>query len=65
MGFARAAAARDFTRFHTGMSIADAVVCTGYFYPGRTFSFPMPEEPSIGQPELTILSSLVILLLAL
>ena len=65
MGFARVAAGRDYTRFHTGMSVADAVVCTGYFYPGRTFSFPVPEEPGIGQLELTILSSLGILLLAL
>ena len=30
-------AGRDFIRYPAGMSIAGAVVCTGYFCPGRTF----------------------------
>ncbi len=55
MAFARTAAARGFTRFPTGMSVAVAVVCTGYFYPGRTSSFPVPEKPGVGQPELKII----------
>ena len=49
LGFAHTADGRGFTRFPTGTSAAVAVVCTGYFCPGRTSSFLMLERPGTSQ----------------